>query len=72
MKVYLISCEGESRIVEAESYGRAVTIWTAAMIREFGPDSGWTTDTEPESVELLSDEPVIRAEHKITVQEAAR
>ena len=57
MKVYHVQAEGETRIVEAESYGKAVAIFLAAMRREFG--DSWD-DAEPDSVSLLSDEPVLR------------
>lgn len=58
MRVYHIQAEGDARIVEAEGYGAAVAAWQAAMIREFGDD--WES-ADPESVSLMSDEPVIRA-----------
>lgn len=60
MSVYHIQGEGDSRIVEAETYGTAVALWLAAMKREFGDEE--YEGAEPESVALLSDDPVIREE----------
>lgn len=61
MSVYLVKFDGGSRIVEAESFGAAVRLWNGAMLKEFGgEDSGWTEEDQPESVELLDEEPVIR------------
>lgn len=30
------------------------------MLEEFGPESGWTEEDEPESVQLIDDDHVIR------------
>ena len=60
MKVYQVRYEGGDHVVEAESFGLAVVLWRAAMIAEFGPDSGWDSTSEPESVTCIGDEPVIR------------
>jgi len=61
MKVYRVTGEGELRYVEATSFGEAIRLFMAAMVTEFGPDSGWDAPgAEPEQVELMSDEPVIR------------
>lgn len=68
MKVYQVQGEGDYRIVEAENYGRAVAIWRAFMIREFE----YSLEDEPESVTLLCDSPVLRAEHKISAVAAYR
>ena len=56
MKVYGIQSDGDYRIVEAESYGKAVAIWLAYMEQEFDYDGS----EEPESVTMISDTPVVR------------
>ena len=59
-KVYRVEFEGGFRHVEATSFGRALFIWRTSMIREFGPDSGWDLQSEPEGIEVVDHEPVFR------------
>lgn len=61
MNVYMITAEGERRVVEATSFAAAIEAWRPAMIEEF--DETWI-NAEPESVELISDDAVIRAAAK--------
>lgn len=60
MRVYFVKSDGEERVVEAASFSRAIAVFNAAMLAEYGADSGWTHDSEPESVQIISDEPVVR------------
>lgn len=61
LRLYHIQADGESDWVEAASVADAVRIWRAAKIEEYGAtDSGWWETTEPDSVHMVSDEPVIR------------
>lgn len=58
-KLYLVLFDGQERYVEAPSFAEAVLAWRAAIAVEWGADYDGTE--EPESVVLMSDEPVIRA-----------
>lgn len=69
MKVYIIRFDGGASIVEAETFGAAVESWRAVKRVEWGTDFEETD--EPESVELIHDEPVIRAEGANTAIVAA-
>lgn len=60
VSLYMIVFDGGRKHVEAASYGEAVALWNESMVDEFGPDSGWTGEDEPESVVLLDSEPVVR------------
>lgn len=53
MKVYRVMFDGDARIVEAPTFGEAVKTW----MEHRRDDNG---DEEPDAVELLSGEPVIR------------
>lgn len=58
MRVYIIrDDEAEARIVEAEDYPAAIEVWKR-WIMEGQEDDG---PFYPRSVELISDEPVLRA-----------
>ena len=57
MNLYHVQFDGESRWVEAESMGECVKKWLACVRSE--PDNA-DFEGEPDSVHLVSDEPVIR------------
>lgn len=58
MKLYQIMFDGEARFVEAESFAAAIEVWKQVKAIEWGEDYDGTE--EPESVSLMSDEPVLR------------
>jgi len=58
MKLYCIQFDNQPRYVEAESFAKAVEAWRRWAAKEWGEDYDGTE--EPESVALISDEPVIR------------
>lgn len=60
MKLYRIEYESDFRHVEAATYGDALSLWRGVMMSGFGPDAGWTCDSDPDSVVLVDDDPVIR------------
>ncbi len=63
MKVYQIRYDGEFRVVEAPAYGAAVETWRKHLIAEWKESGDYDEqdeNLEPESVELLNDDPVIR------------
>ena len=63
MRAYLVKGPDgeEERVVEATGMGEAIRLYMAAMVREFGKDSGWDEEgAEPGSVQLICDWPVVR------------
>lgn len=61
MSLYLVQFDGGCRYVEAGSFTKAIALWNAAMVDEFGTDgTGWTGTDEPESVSLIHEDVVIR------------
>jgi hypothetical protein len=58
--LYLVTFDGCPDYVEADSFPDAIDVWRANLIGENPPDS-FEADVQPESVELLHEEPVIRA-----------
>ena len=63
MNVYMVTFDGQDRIVEAPSCAAAVRIWSDSLISEWKRDGDFTPgdDPEPEQVVLLSEEPVIHS-----------
>ena len=62
-RVYLVkgSDQEEERVVEASGMGEAIRLYMAAMVKEFGADSGWDDEgAEPGSVQIISEDPVVR------------
>lgn len=62
-KVYLVKGpdQEEERVVEATGMGEAIRLYMAAMVTEFGADSGWDDEgAEPGSVQLICESPVVR------------
>lgn len=60
MKLYRVTFDGSDDYVEAESFGDAIKIWRAHLFSSNLPGD-FEDDVEPESVALVSDEPVLRA-----------
>lgn len=64
MKVYLVRWDGDDRIVEAASFGEAIKAWRTAKIVEWLENNEYKAEEddqrEPDSVQEISDEPVIR------------
>ena len=63
LRVYLVKGpdDEEARFVEASGMGEAIRLYMGAMVKEFGVNSGWDDDgAEPGSVQMVSDEPVVR------------
>ena len=63
--MYRIMFDGEYRYVEAKNYGEAVEIWRVYTIAEWKREKCFEDgdeSIEPESVERLSTEPVLRGE----------
>lgn len=58
MSVYRITYDDQARIVEAADFGDAVKKWLEGMKEPWGDD--WIGTEQPESVLLISEEPVIR------------
>jgi hypothetical protein len=54
MKLYHLQADGESFWVEAESFTAAIAAWRAYV--------HYQANEEPDSVQLVHDEPVIRQE----------
>ena len=54
-KAYLVRSEEGDRVVEAESFGRAIVVWRNAMMAEYGPDSGWDETSENQMKSSSSD-----------------
>ena len=60
MKLYHVQFDGVSYWVEAESFCLAIEAWKSHCRKEDGVD--YDESLEPESVHLVHEEPVIRAE----------
>jgi hypothetical protein len=60
MKLYLVQYDGECYYVEATDFGDAIGLWRAHVRRAWGADFDGTE--EPESVALMHEDAVIRAE----------
>lgn len=66
MNLYHVMGEGCDDYVEADSFGDAIKKWRLAKLSEFGDvdeagrATGWSLESEPESVYCLSEQPVIR------------
>ena len=58
MRLYKILYDGEQYFVEAISFPQAIDVWKRHVKDAWGADYDGTE--EPESVELLSEEPVLR------------
>lgn len=58
MKLYLLSFDGLSDYVEAESFAEAISLWREVKAAEWG--EGQADDEEPDSCTLVHDQPVIR------------
>lgn len=58
MNLYHVQYDGQSFWVEAESFGRAVELWTVHV--KVSWDTDYMDTDQPESVHLVHDEPVIR------------
>lgn len=59
MNLYRVLFDGQEFYVEAESFAVAVSLWTGHVRDIWGSDFDGTE--QPESVQLMHDEPVIRA-----------
>ena len=59
MKLYRVLFDGRPYWVEAPSFGEAVKVWRSHVQELWGME--YTGEEEPESVELMHDESVIRA-----------
>lgn len=57
MNLYRVTFDDQDDYVEAKTFGEAITVWRAAL----KVDDDWVDDTtEPQSVELVADKPVMR------------
>lgn len=63
MRLYQVQFERESYWVEAVSMMEAVSLWKQHVKREWGAD--YKADEEPDSVALIHEDCVIRAEQFI-------
>jgi hypothetical protein len=59
MKLYRVTFDGQPDYIEAYSFGGAVAIWRNHLIATNQPGD-FENDVEPESVELLHEQPVLR------------
>ena len=62
MSLYRVEFEGGVRHVEAGSFANAVIVWRSWIIGEFGPDSGWDQNSDPDSVTRIDEESVLTFE----------
>ena len=60
MNVYKIYCDldGSTTIVEAPGFGEAIDLWRQHSAKKWGDD--YEGDEQPQSVEMINDEPVVR------------
>ena len=61
MKLYCVQFDGQPDFVEAENFGVAIAIWRKHLIAQNEPGD-FDDDVEPESLSVVSEEPVLRGE----------
>lgn len=57
--LYKLLFDGEQYVVRALTMTAAIRAWAKAQVAQFGDDSGWTLDDEPQVIELITDNQVI-------------
>ena len=63
--LYLITFDGQPEYAEARNFGAAIRLWRRKLIAENEPGD-FDSDVEPESVQLVHDELVLREDAEVT------